>query len=896
MAPLYSSGGKRGYGIILILILTGAGLLLWFLFLKEDATRLDTGKPVREGVTARRATPIHQPEPEPEPVESEPPVEVLPEPAPEKPEKLKKEAVTEATRREETLPVDSPAETGKGTQAPSSRDTAPTTTTPAIEEEKPLKEGPATERKKHTEDVVLRVILNEQDRGNHILSLTEDGDVLLSAEDLKAMGFRPPFKEEEKRSLRSMEGVRFEVDTEEGILRITADPHLLRPHRLSLREERPPFRARYLKEPSLYVNYSLLYNTDEQFSNGSLTTAIETALRLGDYLFYSDFSYRRTEDTRQLVRMRTNLTIDDVDSTRRIVLGDFNATSGTLGSGGVFGGIKIERNFSLRPYMIRYPGLGIEGVLDTPSTVEVYVNERLVEKLELPPGEFQLQDLPVTPGAGRIKLLIRDVYGRERIVERPFYISSYMLRPGLTEYSLALGFRRENLGQESADYGRFSILGFYRRGIKDWLNAGIRGEFDTEVQNAGFTATLVPLSVVELNLAGSVSNKEGDRGYGGSMALNLFLRRFNAGLNVRGFSKKYADLSTLDSLRRPRFDGALRIGYSHRTLGSVSLTYSTTEYHEEEDRKRLSVYYTRSILGRAFLYITAIREKTGSRWNHYVNTGVNIPLGERRYASLYANAEKERFTTTASLYKNLTYGISTGYKVQYEREFNSTQMWRGYARVERNTRSARLSADYWKSNSTGTLNFNVAGSLVFIDSGVYLSRPIQDGFALVRTGLEGVDVRLNSVYMGKTSRKGELLVPGLTSYAENTISVSTERLPLEYTLLETTEHVAPYYRSGGVVEFEAKRLQAVEGRVFWLEGKRRIPAEFAGMEIRVGDKLIQTVTGKGGLFYIEDVPPGSYSIRLFDANRECRTTLVVRDSGEYITDAGEVTCRARQKQ
>ena len=590
--------------------------------------------------------------------------------------------------------------------------------------------------------------------------------------------------------------------------------------------------------------------------------------------------------------MMTNLTLDRVERLQRVVLGDFSATSGGLGSGLLMGGFKVEKSFSLAPHLIRYPGLGVEGVLETPSTVEVYVNNSLIKRLELPPGEFHLTDLHALPGTGQIRLLIRDALGREEVIERPFYIPSRTLGPGVSEYSIAAGFRRKYLGFESFHYGGPVFLGFLRRGFTDFLTGTIRGEADKNTLNGGIETTIRLLSRAELTLSTALSNSDMGTGYGGSLNFNLPIwRGMSSSIRLRGFSESYADLSTLNSSRRPALDWAVRLNLGKRHLGSLSTVYSSTRYHDSPETKRLSIHYERGVWRYGTLYLTASREWYPSGREDSITFGLLIPLGMGHYTSLKYRTHDGRATTLTSLYKNPLKGPGIGYRLQVERMKDQGADWRTYARVEHHLSIGHLSADYWKAGTKDRINLSLSGAIVFTSEGIYPSAPIRDGFALVdTTGVDGVRVKLNGQYMGKTFWGGKLVVPELVSYHDSTLSISSKELPMEFRVKESIRHVAPYYRSGGVVRFDIERFRAVEGRIYWYERGRKAPVEFASLEVRAGERTIKTVTGKNGAFYIEGLSGGEYPARVFRKGRECSFTLRVPDTGETFVNIGEVVC------
>ena len=93
---------------------------------------------------------------------------------------------------------------------------------------------------------------------------------------------------------------------------------------------------------------------------------------------------------------------------------------------------------------------------------------------DVPPGPFELNNIPVASGAGNAQIVVRDVFGRETTANQPYYYSTGVLERGLSEYVYSAGFVRDNFGSTSFDYGSPALLGFHRQGITDSLTAGGR--------------------------------------------------------------------------------------------------------------------------------------------------------------------------------------------------------------------------------------------------------------------------------------------------------------------------------------------------------------------------------------------------------------------------------------
>src|SRR4030043_538531 len=80
---------------------------------------------------------------------------------------------------------------------------------------------------------ILKIVLNQEEKGEFFVDVTDDGDFLVHIEDLKKMGFSEirgqvsVLEGEEFISLRSMEGVKTEFDEKKLSLELIADPQLL---------------------------------------------------------------------------------------------------------------------------------------------------------------------------------------------------------------------------------------------------------------------------------------------------------------------------------------------------------------------------------------------------------------------------------------------------------------------------------------------------------------------------------------------------------------------------------------------------------------------------------------------------------------------------------------------
>jgi outer membrane usher protein len=276
-----------------------------------------------------------------------------------------------------------------------------------------------------------------------------------------------------------------------------------------------------------------------------------------------------------------------------------------------------------------------------------------------------------------------------------------------------------------------------------------------------------------------------------------------------------------------------------------------------------------------------------------VFVGLNIILGKNRSGTINYNMQEDMSTLSASIHKSPPIGIGYGYRArvettEYEKADRETS---GNASVQYKGAYGIYSGEYRRTEDQDSYDLNLSGSLAYIDKAFYPSRPIYDSFALVKVAdVEGVRVKYQNQEVGSTNNQGEVIVPGLISYYNNKISIESVDLPLEYNIYEEAKYVSTPYRSGGIVEFDVSKLQTFEGTLFFIDNGKKHTADYAGLQLKVDDKIIETIVGTNGAYYLENIPPGTFPAKLFLDDKECHFNMVIPESDETIVEMGEITC------
>jgi outer membrane usher protein FimD/PapC/outer membrane protein OmpA-like peptidoglycan-associated protein len=755
----------------------------------------------------------------------------------------------------------------------------------------------------HASDtIVARIVLNHQEQGDFFVELMEDGDFLIKKSDLVSMGFTDIGGEERELqgepylSLRSLREVEYAFDEDTLTISIEAHPSLLSTKTVDFitRVDEDTYRPR---GGSAFLNYSLSYFDTDESDTDVLTLNNEVGIKSHGVLFLTETLYRRDSDD-DFVRLFSSFTHDREEGLQRLVVGDFVSRGGILGSSGNLGGISFSKEYRIDPYLIKYPLLDISGFVTRPSEMEVYVNGSRLYADSFSPGEFELKNLSSFNGAGVAELVIRDPYGREERLRYPFYFATDLLREGLHEYSYGFGFQRQNLGVESNSYQRASFSLFHNYGVNDSLTIGGSAEGASDYYNAGPQSRfrLEDYGVFSLALLGSRDEDLNEWGSAGQASYAYQGRKFSANANFTGFSEEFVTM--FGPLPEPvKYIAGGGAGYFTGNFGLFSANYSVQALHDGEDRHIYSISYSKNFLNRATLTarFTGI-EDDGSDYIAFVgltyqfNNNIHIvpeveitensntqrfevrniaPLGEGfRYRAAVARAEEDN---------NTTYVVNP--ELQYNARFGT---YRGEFQWE----------DPEGADSRYAYTLTASGGIGYVGGTLGLSRPIQDGFGLVKVGeLEDVRVFVNSQDVGTTDSEGKIFVPALSSYTQNQITIGDEDVPIDYLISDVFITVSPALRSGAIIDFGVQKFQAVTGKLFLEDEGERIPVEYSDLIVLKEGQEVVYPTARGGEFYIENIEQGTHRAYLEYDRKTCRFDLVIPPSEETLIDLGDVVCR-----
>lgn len=577
-------------------------------------------------------------------------------------------------------------------------------------------------------------------------------------------------------------------------------------------------------------------------------------------------------------------TRDDPEKLRTLQAGDIVTTPGLQGRSLRIGGIQLGTNFATQPTFVTYPLPSFYGETAVPSALDIYVNGRLRRTEQVQPGQYVLEDIPVVNGAGQMQVITRDALGRQQVYSQDFYVSSELLRAGLSDYSVSLGALREDYALENFRYGDIAGSAAYRYGLRDDLTIEGHGEFSTDVATLGGGAQYAIKQGGTLR--GGLGLSTGTAGFGSRWQLGFrqINRVLNYSLEVSGSSRNFDMVGNYSET--PRLQVLASAGKSFHGFGSVGMSLVRQDFHESAQRTLVSANHSKTF--RNFLSLSTFVSYARTQ-DDSVSIGIrfSMPFGERHHAYGGLSLNDSSPVIEAVVRRNMPVGSGYGYHVGVgaaDRDFLD-------AGVSAQSEFGTYTLDVRANEGSGSLwQASTHGSVAYLSGMTRFSRRIRDAFAVVNVGgVEGVRVYAENQEIGRTDENGRLFVPGLQPYYKNQLRIEIDDLPLNASVGSANADTVPYYRSGVLVNFDVSVSNNVLFRAVLADGSP-VP-EGARVRIRYPDGTFPV--GRDGKVYIEGIDRSSL-VEIVWNNNVCRLDLPFAVGPEIIHKLGDIVCDPSQ--
>lgn len=705
-------------------------------------------------------------------------------------------------------------------------------------------------------------------------------------------------------ALDGVNGLTHEFDEATQVLTITAEATLF--ESASVKLQSAPVTPSSRPGMGVYFTYDLLSQYTEAIRP---TTTTSAQGELGWFtpsgvLTHSLFATQSGGRWRSL-RLDSTFTIDQPDKLASLRIGDAVTRSAGWGGNARFAGIQYATNFGTRPTFITYPLNTASGQTALPSTVDVYVNNILTGTQSVPAGPFTFNDLPAVNGQGEIRLVVRDLMGREQAILQPLYGSTALLRPGLNDFAVQAGRLRESYAIDSTRYGQGFAAGVWRRGVDDKLTLELGAETAAGHHSAGIGATWLLGALGQFSLAHAASRKTRPEevvspaapsvvpsaanqtqldGHFTSASWDRRSTTVSMGMQGRWASPDYRSV-LLGNVRPSRREVSAYASYGAGGT-SYSLGYVSVSRPLEPRIEFAQMTISRGLRDWGFLSLTGVASLSGER-NHSVSLNYSLPLdflttvgASTNWTANGALTQREQRTT---LQRSLPTGNGYGYRLDISNQK------RIFADVRGQNRSGLYSLELSHLNGESAARVGASGSLTFLDGGWYTGRRVEDAFGVVQVpGFPGVRVYLDNQEIGRTDERGRLFVARLRPYQVNRLAIEQSDLPMSAEVMSLKLDASPFMKSGVVVRFGVRESRG---------GLAKLVDE-NGDDLPPGSVITNVATGEqhpvadGGMAFLTDLSANN-RFRVSSQGKACTIEFGFQPSDDPQPRIGPFTCRLR---
>lgn len=591
----------------------------------------------------------------------------------------------------------------------------------------------------------------------------------------------------------------------------------------------------------------------------------------------------------KLVRLDSTLSWSIPDRRLTLRAGDLITRATSWSRPTRLGGVRIGTDFALQPYLVTAPIPSFFGEATLPSTVDLYIDGMKRFSGSVAPGPFELgSGGNHINGAGNAQLVVTDAIGQVTTLDFPIYDTPLLLRQGLTDWSVEVGAIRQNYGLTSFSYANDPVVtASLRSGLSDMLTLEAHGEAGSGLLNAGGGLSwLLPFGgVVSGSLA--ASSNDGRVGQRVEAGYSWTDSTFNLSATVQRANSDFADLPGLEGGSQVRAREVVNAGYNSERLGYFGVNLIRQRAAGEARESYVSMHWQKSFGTNLALSLAG-------------NMGLRRGAARGVFLTLsYAPGERDHFSTSLQSARSRNSG-SLGYR--HSLPLDGGTGWALDGSYDGDRLQAAGQVDHLGSDGQVTGGARIiggrtsayagySGAIVAMGGDVFISRKINDGFAVVDTaGIADVPVLLHNRAIGQTNGSGHLLVTGLNSYQDNKVAIDPSQLPASLTVGALDQNAVPSLRSGVTVAFAIAPTSSILVSLVDAQGKE---IAMGAKAIMAGDERQALMVGFGGQLYIDQAIAGA-TVQVLGPAGGCLIRLPDILPSEAAGILGQMTCEGER--
>lgn len=623
--------------------------------------------------------------------------------------------------------------------------------------------------------------------------------------------------------------------------------------------------------PAAFVNYNLTGSQTRQSDDNSRSSYLNlhSGVNFGAWRLrnVSSMEYDRT---RRWNSQSTWLQRDLKSLKSLLRMGD-TFTSGDVFDSVQFRGVQLMSDDEMLPDSQRGFAPTIRGMAHSNAKVTISQHGYVIYETFVSPGAFAINDLYPTAQSGDLEVQVKESDGSVRTFTQPFSAVPFMLREGRVKFSLSAG--RYHSGQSQTPsptflqgtlfYGlpaEFTLYGGSQlaQDYQSWALGVGRGfgELGSLGGDATWANTKTPSGKRSAGHSLRVQYQKDFAGTGTSFSLASY--RYSSG-GYYDFSEANALESRNGLVDNKRSREEISVSQAFGGMSSLAISAWSQEYWHRQSRDEtihLGFYSAwRGVSWGVGYYYTqsSDRQKADRSWSFNLSIPLGGPLAESAISYSTTSDNNGRTSQQASLYgsiprnPHLYYSLQQGYA-------NGGQGSNSSASLDYHGGYGTAQLGYRQDSGSHQLTWGAAGSIVAHPHGVTLGQTVGDSFAIVRAP-GAADVAIQNGSNVHTDWRGYAVVPSLTAYRKNTITLDTESLADDADVELEGQTVIP----GGGAVVQANYQTHIGNRVLFTLSDSRGPLPFgASVRLRKAEDEQGAVPGgmvaDGGQVYLSGIP------------------------------------------
>lgn len=583
-----------------------------------------------------------------------------------------------------------------------------------------------------------------------------------------------------------------------------------------------------------------------------------------------------------------------------------------------FRGVQLASDDDMLPESLRGYAPSVRGIARTNAQVTIRQNGYVIYQTYVSPGSFEITDMYPTGGSGDLNVTIKESDGSEQHLIVPYASLPVLQREGHLKYSITSAAYRS---YDSNVHKTPFTQGTFIYGLDHGFTGYGGGQFASRYQSLaiGMGKNLGDAGAFSIDMTQAWSNQQDNTRINGRSFRMRYSKNFlTTGTNfaIAGYryaTSGYFDMQeVLDTYRDDQGQVLLKQQRRNRAemtmtqnLGDIAGSLALTAIWEDYwgDGQSLQSYgatYNNSWdgisygLSYSWNYNTS-GQSTGSnqrsskiyRSDQLFSFNISVPLdrlfgtSHPMYANYMLNSSKSGYTTnnltvggTALADNNLSWSVQQGYG-------NRGQGNNGSVSADWRATYGEMTSGYSYDRNSQRLNYGLQGGVLAHSEGVTLSQPLGETIALVKAP-QAKEINVLGQTGVRTDFRGYAVVPYVSPYRKNDISLDTETFGDDTEVAITTRTVIP--TRGAVVE-ASYQTSVGKRMLLTLTQRNGRPVPFGAI---VTDPLVSQlqgfIVGEGGQVYLTGLAEtGTLAVKWGDeASTSCAVNYQTHSSNGGI--------------